>query len=189
MFREPPRACTSLAKDIAEYQVITPTQLAVVGEKVGTAMLNLWFADPAAANDPTKDHLLSYLIVVLPDPQATLLERKRLEAEVKAYEASLKVLEKEIKRAFPDSAVELSMVGEKVVVGGEVKDTVEAAQILRSSTNTRRSMPARAFSRKICESSSFRAWAIRRPRSLRFATCCKGTRIWSTSFMFRVSNR
>ncbi len=130
VFREPPRRVYVPREDIAEYQVITPTQLAVVGKKVGTAMLNLWFADPAAANDPTKDHLLSYLIVVLPDPQATLLERKRLEAEVKAYEASLKVLEKEIKRAFPDSAVELSMVGEKVVVGGEVKDTVEAAQIL-----------------------------------------------------------
>ena len=67
---------------------------------------------------------------MLPDPQATLLERKRLEAEVKAYEASLKILAQEIKRAFPDSAIEISMVGEKVVVRGEAKDIVEAAQIL-----------------------------------------------------------
>jgi pilus assembly protein CpaC len=146
VFREPPRRVYIPREDIAEYQVITPTQLAVVGKKVGTSMLNLWFADPAAPNDQTKDHLLSYLIVVLPDPEAALLERKRLEAEVKAYEASLKVLAQEIKRAFPDSAVNLSMVGEKVVVSGEVKDMVEAAQILtivneHTPINARSSVP------------------------------------------------
>jgi pilus assembly protein CpaC len=147
VFREPPRRVYIPRAEVAEYQVITPTQLAVVGKRVGTAMLNLWFADPAAPNDPTKDHLLSYLIVVLPDPEATLLERKRLEAEVKAYEASLKVLEQEIKRAFPDSAVNLSMVGEKVVVRGETKDMVEAAQILaivneHAPLNARSRVPA-----------------------------------------------
>ena len=60
-----------------------------------------------------------------------LAERRRLEAQVKAFEQALKVLEKEIKEAFPDSAVQLSLVGEQVVVRGEAKDAVEAAQILR----------------------------------------------------------
>ena len=60
VFREPPRRVYIPREDIAEYQVITPTQLAVVGKKVGTAMLNLWFADPKTPNDTTKDHLLSY---------------------------------------------------------------------------------------------------------------------------------
>jgi pilus assembly protein CpaC len=73
VLRQPPRRVYIPREDIAEYQVITPTQLAVVGKKVGTAMLDLWFADPASPNNPTKDHLLSYLIVVLPDPHATLL--------------------------------------------------------------------------------------------------------------------
>ena len=50
---------------------------------------------------------------------------------MKAFEQALKVLEREIKQAFPDSAVQLSLVGEQVVVRGECKDVVEAAQILR----------------------------------------------------------
>ena len=50
---------------------------------------------------------------------------------MKAFEQALKVLEREIKEAFPDSAVQLSLVGEQVVVRGESKDVVEAAQILR----------------------------------------------------------
>ena len=50
---------------------------------------------------------------------------------MKAFEQAIKVLEREIKEAFPDSAVQLSLVGEQVVVRGEAKDAVEAAQILR----------------------------------------------------------
>ena len=75
------------------------------------------------------------MVVVLPDPERAALdvleERKRLEAQVKAFEQALKVLEREIKQAFPDSDVQLSLVGEQVVVRGESKDIVEAAQILR----------------------------------------------------------
>ena len=63
------------------------------------------------------------MVVVLPDPERAALEvlaeRKRLEAQVKAFEQALKVLEREIKEAFPDSAVQLSLVGEQVVVRGE----------------------------------------------------------------------
>jgi len=47
-----------------------------------------------------------------------------------AYKKALKILEGQIKEAFPDSAVQLSMVGEQVVVRGEAKDVVEAMQIL-----------------------------------------------------------
>ena len=50
---------------------------------------------------------------------------------MEAYKKALKKLEGEIKEAFPDSAVRLSLVGEQVVVRGEAKDVVEAAQILR----------------------------------------------------------
>ena len=75
------------------------------------------------------------MVVVLPDPERAALdvleERRRLEAEVKAFEQALKVLEREIKEAFPDSAVQLSLVGDQVVVRGQSKDVVEAAQILR----------------------------------------------------------
>ena len=40
---------------------------------------------------------------------------------MKAFEQALKVLEGEIKQAFPDSAVQLSLVGDQVVVRGEVE--------------------------------------------------------------------
>ena len=109
--------------------------MAIVGKKPGTTVLNLWFPDPRDPNNPQKDRTLSYMVVVLADPERAALEvlaeRKRLEAQVKAFEQALKVLEREIKEAFPDSAVQLSLVGEQVVVRGEAKDVVEAAQILR----------------------------------------------------------
>jgi pilus assembly protein CpaC len=130
---------------VAGFQVITDQEFAVVGKKIGRTVLNLWFPDPREPNDTSKDHTLSYMVVTLPDPERAALdvleERKRLESQVKAFQQSLKVLEKEIKEAFPDSAVQLSLVGEQVVVRGESKDVVEAAQILRiisEHTPTRR---------------------------------------------------
>ena len=59
-----------------------------------------------------------------------MAERRRMESEARAYEQALKALEAEIKTAFPDSAVRLSLVGDQVVVRGEAKDAVEALQIL-----------------------------------------------------------
>ncbi|MGO9443379.1 MAG: hypothetical protein ACLPXB_01230, partial [Thiobacillaceae bacterium] len=98
-------------------------------------VLDLWFPDARDPADPQKDRTLSYMVMVAPDPERAALEvleeRKRLEAQAKAFEQALKVLEREIKQAFPDSAVQLSLVGEQVVVRGESKDIIEAAQILR----------------------------------------------------------
>ena len=125
---------------MAGFQIVTDQQFAVVGKKIGRTVLNLWFPDPRNPNDPNRDRTLSYLIVVLPDPERAALdvleERRRLEAQVKAFEQALKVLEREIKEAFPDSAVQLSLVGDQVVVRGESKDVVEAAQILRIVART-----------------------------------------------------
>ena len=135
VLREKPRRIYVPDENVAGFQIVTDQEFAIVGKKPGTTVLNLWFADPRNANDPNRDQTLSYLVVVLPDPERAALdvmeERKRLEAQVKAFEQALKVLEREIKEAFPDSAVQLSLVGEQVVVRGESKDVVEAAQILR----------------------------------------------------------
>ena len=92
-------------------------QISITGLKVGTTILNLWFGD---ANDPERQIVLSYLLRVLPDPEA----RQRLE---RVYEA----LGREINRLFPDSVVRLTLAGDKVVVTGQAKDIVEAAQILQ----------------------------------------------------------
>ena len=135
VLREKPRRIYVPDENVAGFQIVTDEEFAVVGKKAGRTVLNLWFPDPRNPNNPQKDRTLSYLVVVLPDPERAALdvleERKRLEAQVKAFEQALKVLEREIKEAFPDSAVQLSLVGEQVVVRGESKDVVEAAQILR----------------------------------------------------------
>jgi pilus assembly protein CpaC len=135
VLREKPRRIYAPDENVASIQVVTDEEIAVVGKKQGTTVLNLWFPDPRDPNNPQRDRILSYMVLVLSDPERAALdvlaERKRLEAQVKAFEQALKVLEREIKEAFPDSAVQLSLVGEQVVVRGECKDVVEAAQILR----------------------------------------------------------
>ncbi len=131
---EKPRRLYIPNEEYAMCQVVTDQQIAIVGKKPGRTVLDLWFPDPRNPNDPSKDRALSYMIVVLPDTGQTelqrWLEKKRFDAELEAYKKALKVLEGQIKEAFPDSAVQLSMIGEQVVVRGEAKDVVEAAQIL-----------------------------------------------------------
>jgi pilus assembly protein CpaC len=102
---------------IANYILVTERELSLTGVKVGTTVLNLWFADPAA---PDKPELLSYLVRVVPDPEA----RERLE---RVYSA----LETELNRNFPNSVVRLSLVGDRLLIRGQAKDVEEASQILR----------------------------------------------------------
>jgi pilus assembly protein CpaC len=102
---------------------LTPRQLTVLGRRVGTTVLNLWFADP---DNPGKEKILSYLVRVVPDPEA----KERVE---RAYTA----LANEINRAFPNSFIKIYMVGDKLVVSGQAHDIAEATQILRIvSANT-----------------------------------------------------
>ena len=96
---------------------LPPSEIIIMGKQVGTTILNLWFTDPRDAN---KNVVLSYLVRVIPDPEA----KERLE---RAYKA----LEQEINRNFPDSVVTLCLVGDKLVVAGQAKDMAEATQIMR----------------------------------------------------------
>jgi pilus assembly protein CpaC len=93
-----------------------PRELILLGNSVGSTVLNMWFGNP---DDPRDQTILSYLVNVLPDPEA----KERLERVYKA-------LEDEINRAFPDAYICLFLVGDKLVVTGQVKDAVEATQIL-----------------------------------------------------------
>lgn len=145
--REKPRRTYIPDETVAGLQIITDQEFAIVGKKQGSTVLDLWFADAADPADLNKDQELEYLVIVLPDLERAALEvmaeRQRLEAQAKAFQEALKVLEREIKEAFPDSAVQLSLIGDQTVVRGESKDIVEAAQILRivgeHVPNTRRS--------------------------------------------------
>lgn len=116
VFKQPPIRYQLADDKLASALLISPTELSLTGNQVGSTVLNLWFADP----DTGDTHVLSYLVRVFEDPH------QRLELD-RLYEA----LEAEINRAFPDSQVDLALVGDKIVVRGEAHDVVEAAQILR----------------------------------------------------------
>jgi pilus assembly protein CpaC len=92
-------------------------QLSITGMRTGSTILNLWFGEP---NDPAGQTVLSFLLRVLPDPEA----RQRLE---RVYDA----LALEINKLFPDSVVRLSLAGDKLVVSGQAKDIIDAYNILR----------------------------------------------------------
>jgi pilus assembly protein CpaC len=112
-----PKRVQIVDESIANYTLVTPKEITIIGKKVGTTNLNIWFADP---NDPDKEKILSYLVLVSPDPEA----KDRLERIYKA-------LEVEINNAFPNSIVQLTLVGDKVMVTGQARDIVEATNILR----------------------------------------------------------
>jgi pilus assembly protein CpaC len=113
VFKTPPARLQIADENVARVTVIANTELSVEGVVVGTTVLNVWFGEPG------DQEILSYLIRVIPDPE----QKERLE---RVYAA----LTDEINRAFPESVVRLSLVGDKVVVSGQARDIVEARQIL-----------------------------------------------------------
>ncbi len=104
---------------IATYNLIRPTEIIIVGRKVGTTVMNLWFTDPDDKKGE-KEKILSYLVRVIPDPE--LAERLQ-----RVYEK----LADEINEMFPDSFVKLRLVGDKLVVTGQARDIFEATKILQ----------------------------------------------------------
>ena len=115
---------------VASYTLITDRELSLIGRRMGTATMNLWFANAA---DPTKEKIVSVLVRVIPDLEARQQGR---EWQQRYYKA----LEKEINQAFPDSLVCLSLVADNLVVSGQAKDIAEATQIVRIvETNAPRS--------------------------------------------------
>jgi len=117
MLKQAPARVQMGDDNVASYTLVTDREISVTGVSIGSTVLNFWFQDPAAEGG---FRILSYLVRVLPDPES----KKRLELIYKA-------LEGEINKNFPNSWVQLSLVGDKLVVRGEAKDIVEAAQILQ----------------------------------------------------------
>lgn len=103
--------------NIVDAILLSDREISVTGNMVGTAVLNVFFNDD---NDPATQDTLSYMLRVSPDPE----EKERLD---RIYQA----LEDQINAAFPDSLVELRVVGEKLVVRGQAKDVQESTQIIR----------------------------------------------------------
>jgi len=116
VFKQAVQRAQIIDERIVLLQPLTATEVSVTGLQVGTTLLNLWFASPEGG--PAT--VLSYLVRVVPDPE----QKERLQQVYKA-------LEGEINRTFPNSVVHLALLGDKLVVSGEAKDIVEAANILR----------------------------------------------------------
>lgn len=104
---------------IARWDIISDTEVAIVGTAPGTTVLTLWFNDPTA---PKGKRVLSYRLRVYEDP---------------TFSESLDEIEEQINKLFPDSRVKLSIVRDRLVVQGEAKDAIEAAQILSVLAQTR----------------------------------------------------
>lgn len=106
--------------DIIALRFIDPdsaTQMAIEPLAVGSTVLTMWFPNPDIEGG---EEAISWLINVTEDPQTS-----------RRFEDMLSNLEREINRAFPNSAVSLDYVGSQVVVRGQAKDIEEASQILR----------------------------------------------------------
>ncbi len=127
-FKQPPKRY-QVDDTIVQSDLISPQEMSLRGlsqqqqggnnrgASARSTVLNLWFDDP---NSPERQSVLSYLLIVRPDPDTKL----RMEQRYKA-------LEEEINRLFPNSHVKLSLVGDRLAVRGEAKDIVEAAQLLQ----------------------------------------------------------
>ena len=102
---------------IFDYTILgPPTELLLQGIASAAPPCIFWFGDRA---DPANQTVLAFQVNVLPDPDV----KRRLEEMYKA-------LQDEINRAFPDAYVCLTLVGDKLVVSGEVKDAIEASRVL-----------------------------------------------------------
>jgi len=106
-------------ENLVRWDIISDTEVAIVGLQPGTTVLTFWF------NDPTTDtgkRVLSFRVRVFEDPQ---------------FRATLVDLERQIAELFPDSHVQLSIVRDRLVVRGQAKDSIEAGQILTILAQTR----------------------------------------------------
>lgn len=119
-FAAPPKRLYIPDNRVARWDIISETEVAIVGQEVGSTSLTIWVPDSSL---PEGVRVLSYLVRVLEDPQ---------------WQSSLDEVQRQINEAFPDSFVQLSLIRDRLIVRGEAKDALEAAQILSVLAQTRR---------------------------------------------------
>ncbi|MCG8648775.1 MAG: pilus assembly protein N-terminal domain-containing protein, partial [Pirellulales bacterium] len=102
---------------IANYQLISPQELQIFGLREGRTVLNLWFRENAAED---KLVLLSYIIQVVDEYQPGA-QRQRI----------FDRLAEDINAAIPRSRVRLTLVGNRLVISGDVPDQFTADKILQ----------------------------------------------------------
>ena len=85
----------------------------VTGLQAGTSTLTFWFDDP---NQPNGQSVVSYLVRVFDDP---------------VFARPIEDLARDINEKFPNSFIELEELGERLIVRGEARDSIEMAHILQ----------------------------------------------------------
>lgn len=98
--------------NICEVVQFTPREISILGKSQGATHVTFWFQDQ-------RYHPITYLVRVIPDPEVEKQQSERYE-----------LLESHLAKLFPESKVDLVVVGDKLVVRGQARDAAEAAQIM-----------------------------------------------------------
>lgn len=113
--RRPLSRVSIVEEGVLQITQYGPNEVELVGTAIGETNLTLWFAD--AAGQPSE--VLRYLVRVRPNPDGS--NGSRFAAED---------LQTMINELFPDSQIELLVVGDKLVLRGQARDSEEATRIL-----------------------------------------------------------
>lgn len=97
---------------VCDVSQFTPREIAILGKGQGATHVTFWFADE-------RYRPVTYLVRVKPDPE---IEKQQTER--------YSLLQSHLARLFPESKVELTAVGDKLIVRGQARDAAEAAQIM-----------------------------------------------------------
>lgn len=98
--------------NICEVVQFTPREISILGKSQGATHVTFWFQDQ-------RYRPITYLVRVIPDPEVEKQQSERYE-----------LLESHLAKLFPESKVDLVVVGDKLVVRGQARDAAEAAQIM-----------------------------------------------------------
>lgn len=97
---------------ICDVVQFTPREISILGKSQGATHVTFWFQDE-------RYRPVTYLVRVTPDPEVEKTQTERYE-----------LLESHLAKLFPESKVDLIVVGDKLVVKGQARDAAEAAQIM-----------------------------------------------------------
>jgi len=97
---------------ICDVVQFTPREISILGKSQGATHVTFWFQDE-------RYRPVTYLVRVTPDPEVEKQQTERYE-----------LLESHLAKLFPESKVDLVVVGDKLVVRGQARDAAEAAQIM-----------------------------------------------------------
>ncbi|HTN77809.1 MAG TPA: pilus assembly protein N-terminal domain-containing protein, partial [Pirellulaceae bacterium] len=113
--KEPVSRFSITNPSLVEVVQFSPTEFELIGSAAGETTLTLWFGDQPAA----ESRVLRYLVRVKQDTS---------DDDLAAQEYG--ILQDKINELFPNSAIQLIPVADKLIVRGQARDSEEATEIL-----------------------------------------------------------